>query len=263
MSESQRTFVLTGATGVVAPQVARTLLARGDRLMLTGRDPERLEAVRASLDSEGEVDALAAQITDPDAADAVVARAIERFGPLDGLVALAGAFRAGTPVALADPSVYLDLYEANVLSAAMASRAVLRRMEGPGWFIYLTSTMADAPMPTMGPYAASKAALTAFVRSLSREVKDRDIRANLVAISLVDSPEYREERGGGDPSQWVPIEHVAEAIAFFTSPAANSFHGSVIPMPGRFALVPTPGAIGGGGPPPGMGPGGPPPGAGP
>jgi hypothetical protein len=118
----------------------------------------------------------------------------------------------------------------------------------------------------MGPYAASKAALAAWVRALSREVKDRGVHANMIMTTLIDSPKTRGEHPGADYSQWVPVDDVAEMVAFLTSDAAGSMYGSVVPLLGKFALDAPAGAIvmgpppGVGGPPPGAG--GPPPGGG-
>jgi NAD(P)-dependent dehydrogenase (short-subunit alcohol dehydrogenase family) len=252
-----RAFLVTGASGGMAPFVARALLARGDRLMLTGRNADRLAELEAELDGAG-VATLAVDVAEPDDASAAVAQTIGQFGRLDGLIHLAGAFRAGTPVIAADRDLYLDLYRANFLTAAVATQAVLRAMNGgPGWLVYVTSLLAQEPMPTMGPYAASKSALLTWVRALGREVADRGIHANAVVATLVDTPRNRAVQPGADHSHWVPAEAVTDVIAFLSSPAASAFYGSAVPAYGRFALHPPAGAVGG--PPPGV-PGGPPPG---
>ena len=265
-----RTLMITGATGGAGEIVAQRLLARGDRLLLIGRDPDRLDELERELDAGDRVVTFAGGLSDPAQADAAVALGIERFGALEGLVNLAGAFRAGLPVALADPQDYLDLYDANLMVAAMASRAILRRLAGEGWFVFVTAFLAREPMPTMGPLAASKAALEGWAKAFHREVKDRGIHVNVLDVTLLDTPHGRETHPGGDYSQWVPGEQFADTIAFLTSPAGGAFYGGLLPLHGKFAIGggPPPGMGGGppggaaGGPPPGVAAGGPPPGVG-
>lgn len=256
-STEPRAFLITGATGATAPYVARTLLARGDRLLLTGRNAARLAELEAELCDDG-IATLAADVAEPEQAAAAAAAVVERFGRVDGLVHLAGAFHAGTPVVAAGPDLYLDLYRANVLSAAMATQAVLRRMEGPGWLVYITSLLALEPMPTMAPYAASKSALLTWVKALAREVANRGIHANAVVSTLIDTPSLRAQRPDADHGQWVPAGDLADVVAFLTSPASGALYGSAVPAHGRFALYPPPGALGAP-----NGPGGPPATAGP
>jgi 3-oxoacyl-[acyl-carrier protein] reductase len=248
MSEDNgRCLLVTGATGATGEHVARRLLARGDRLVLTGRDRVRLDELERALASD-HVLAVACDVSEPGGAELAVEQGRARFGALDGCVSLAGSFRAGTPVFVADADVYTELYAANVLTAALASRAVLRQLDGPGWFVYLTSLLAREPMPSTGPYAASKAALTAWARAFSREVRDRGVHVNVIASSVINTPANRDRQPGLDYGQWVPVEDVAEVIAFLTSPASAGMHGSEVDVLGKFALYPPPGAVAAGPP---------------
>lgn len=266
LDSSSKVFLITGASGGAAPYVARTLLARGDRVVLTARNADRLAELEHELSAGNAVATVTADVIEPEQAAMVAARAVEQFGRLDGLVHLAGAFRAGTPVIAAPPEVYLELYRANVVAAAVVTQAVLRQMRtGPGWLVYIGSLLAQEPMPTTGPYAASKSALLAWVRALGREVADLGINANAVVTTLLDTPKNRATQPDADHSRWVPAEDLAEVVDFLTSSGARSMFGMAVPVHGRFALVPPPGAVGG--PPPGViaGPprsavGGPPPG---
>jgi len=248
------TFLLTGATGGFAPFAARRLLERDDRLVLMARDAGALRSVADQLGAG--VATFAGSASDPAACAAAVSLAVEQFGGIDGLVALAGAAPAPAPVAMAEPGAYTSMFEANVLTAAMASQAVVRQLSGPAWFVYMSSLLAKEPMPTMSPYAAAKAALNAWARGFSREVKDRDIRVNVIETSLIDTPKNRAQQPGMDYSQWVPAEQMADVVAFLTSEGAAAMLGGVIPVPGRFALIPAMMGGGGGPPPPAAGNGG-------
>jgi NAD(P)-dependent dehydrogenase (short-subunit alcohol dehydrogenase family) len=264
-----RTLMVTGATGGAAPDVARRLLDRGDRLLLVGRSAEALAAIEAELGGGDRVATFAGQVSDPAQADAAVAHGVERLGPLQGLINLAGSFRAGLPVAIAEPADYMALIEANLMVGAMASRAVLRQLSGEGWFVFVTAFLAREPMPTMGPLAASKAALEGWAKAFHLEVKDRGVHVNVLDVTLLDTPTARASRPGMDPSLCVSGEHFAQTIEFLTSDGGGAFYGGLVPLHGKFSIAggPPPGAAGG--PPPGAGGpgaggpgGGPPPGAG-
>ena len=261
MSAEPRTFLVTGASGGVGPYAARRLLARGDHVVLMARDGDRLRALAGELGDDSKIAVFAGAAQNPADADAAVALGCERFDKVDGLVALAGAFVVGLPVALADPDAYTGLFEANVLTAAMASRAVLRRLQGPGSFVYLNSMLVHDPMPSMGPYVASKAALNAWAAAFSREVKDRGHRVNVIETRLIDTPKHREQQPGADHSQWVPAENIADTIAFLTSeePGAASMFGGVIQVKGTFTPGPPAGGPPGQSPPGGAKPPEPPP----
>lgn len=244
-------FVVTGATGGLGEAVARRLLARGDRLLLTGRDGDRLDDLRSRLGS-ADTETFTGDVSVVAEAEAAAARARDRFGRVDGLVHLVGSFHAGDLAVLADPDVYIDQYRANVVSAAVATRGVLRQMDDGGYLVYISSLLALEPTPAVGPYAAAKAALLAWVKSTAREVMARGVHANAIVTTFVDTPKRRLQMPGADRSLWIPMDEVSEVIAFLTSPMAGALHGSVVPVYGRFAFQ-----IPGGGPPAGP-PGGPP-----
>jgi 3-oxoacyl-[acyl-carrier protein] reductase len=264
------TLVVTGATGGVGEDVARRLLERGDRLLLVARNEQRLVETSDRLGSD-RIEIFAADVTAPDQAEAVAARAIERFDRIDGLVHLVGTF-AARPVFMAEPDLYLDLFTSNVLSAAVMTRALLPRLNTPGYLVYISSLLAYQPMPARGPYAASKAALLAWAQSLSREVMSRGIHANVIVGALLDTKVSRELQPEGDHSHEVTPDAIADVVVFLTSPAARAIYGSAIPVLGTYVLEPpaavmaraaahaaAAGGPPGGGPPPGVGgpPGGP------
>jgi NAD(P)-dependent dehydrogenase (short-subunit alcohol dehydrogenase family) len=238
-----RTFMVTGATGNLGEYVAQHLLGRGDRLMLVGRDAVRLVELGERLGTADRVAHRVADVLDPAEAVAAADDAHERFGRLDGLVHLVGAFHIGRPASAVDPELCVDLYRSNVVSAMTSTAAVLRHLGSEGYLVYLSSLLAEEPMAASGPYSAAKAALHAWVRALSREVKDRGVHANIVVTSRIDTPARRAEFPGADHSTWVPGEDLAALVGVLTSPAAAALHGSVVHAAGTFALDPPAAAV--------------------
>ncbi len=248
MSEAQA-LLITGATGPMAEASVRLLSERGDRLLLTGRNTARLEELEKSYD----VETLTVDVTKPLGARHAAEVAKDRLGRLDGLVHLVGSFQMGS-VERTTATEYEWLLSANFLSAVRTTQAVLSQLDGGGRLVYVGSVLASEPLPGFGAYAASKAALLAWVRALSHEVKHRGIHANAVMMTMADTPDARRTRPHVDFSQAVTPEVVARTIGFLTSEAADGLYGSIVPVLGRTGGSPPHAS-----PPSGSGPSGSPP----
>jgi 3-oxoacyl-[acyl-carrier protein] reductase len=228
-------IVVAGATGALGPDVTVRLAAAGHRLALTGRNAGRLAELAAGHDVD-QVAPLAGDMSDPADAYRLVAAAAERFGRVDGLVNLIGGFATG-PVAQTDTGTYRRLFETNVLAAVTATKAVLPHLRDGGRLVYISSVLASEPCAGFSAYAASKAALAAFVRSLAHEVKHRGVHANLVVMTMADTPEARRHRPHVDFDQATRPDAVAKVVEFLLSPAADGLYGSVLPVLGRFEFT--------------------------
>ncbi|MFI6305979.1 SDR family oxidoreductase [Amycolatopsis thailandensis] len=228
-------FLVTGATGPVAEATIRLMAKRGDRLLLTGRDRARLAELDRAYGAEGQVETYAVDVTAPGGADEAAARAAERFGGLGGLVHLVGSFHAG-PVVFTGAEHYERLLRVNFLSAVTVTQAVLPRLSDGGRLVYFGTPLAQEPLAALSAYAASKAALLAWVRSLAHEVKHRGVHANAVVMTMADTPQARADRPQADFSEAVTPELVAGAVGFLTSDAADGLYGSLVPVLGRFGF---------------------------
>lgn len=227
---------VTGATGGVGPAVVRALADAGATVLASARD----EAAVAALAAEHGIPAerwlaLPVDLTDEAAVRAAVARGIERFGQIDVLVAVAGTWRGGTPVADTDPATLDFLWRANVLTAFNACRAVLPHMTARGWgrIITFAARAAVAGQAKSGSYAASKAAVVALTQSIAAEVRANGITANTLLLSTVDTPDNRAAMPNADTSKWVRPEQIAGVIGFLCSDAAAAMSGTAIPVYGR------------------------------
>ncbi|MEU4537644.1 SDR family oxidoreductase [Streptosporangium sp. NPDC023825] len=240
-------FLITGATGQLAEAVIELLGARGDRLLLTGRDKDRLALLERRHGVAGRIETLAADVSDPEGARLAAEEAVRRFGRLDGLVHMVGGFRAG-PLFLMDSGVYEQMLRDNFLSAVTATQAVLPHLTEGARLVYFSTPLADEPLPALSAYAAAKAALVAWVRSIAHEVKRSGIHANTVVMTMADTPDKRRERPGMNFDHTVTPDLVANVVAFLTSEAADGLYGSSVPVLGRFEFKSELG-----GPPPGGG----------
>jgi len=224
-------LLLTGATGPVGEAVVRVLRERGDRLLLSGRNEERLKELAQAYDA----DTYPADVTTPEGAAELAAEAERRLGGVAGLVHLVGSFQAG-PVMRTPPADYDRLLRTNYLSAVYMCQALLPRLAEGSRLVFFGSPLAAEPLAGLGGYAAAKAALLAWARSFGHEVKGRGVHVNAVVMSMADTPEARQDRPHLDFTHAVSPELVARAVGFLTSEAADGLYGSLVPVQGRFGF---------------------------
>ena len=245
MSDAQ-VLLVTGPTGTMGEAVVTRLAAAGHRLFLVARNESRLTELAGACDADDRVATLAADVSQPLGARRAVSAAMDRFGRVDGLVHLVGGFQVG-PVALTDLAAYQRLFAANLLSAVSATQAVLPHLGEGSHVVFLSSVLAQEPFPGLGAYAASKAALQAWAKSLSHEVKHRGVHVNVVLMTMADTPHARAQRPHVDFDHATKPSAVASLIEFLISPAADGMYGAVVPVLGRFEFsspltAPPPGA---------------------
>lgn len=161
--EGSRVAVV-GATGALGSLVAAELATRGARLLVVGRDADRLDA----LDAQARV---VADLGDARAGADVASAAREHLGGLDGLVNAAGVVAFG-PLAETPDEVVEELFLANVVGPLLLLRRVLPLLEeSQGFVAQLSAVVAEQPLPRMAAYSASKAALSAAAVALRTELR--------------------------------------------------------------------------------------------
>ncbi len=157
---------VVGASGGLGTPIARRLADQGARLILAGRSVERLNAL-------GIDDAVAVRldVRDPRAGDVLAAAALGHYERLDGLVNAAGIVAFG-PLVETDDTVIEELFLTNVIGPLWLIKRVAPLLaESRGFLVNISAVVAEQPMANMVAYSATKAALTAADRSLSRELR--------------------------------------------------------------------------------------------
>src|ERR1044072_2222388 len=172
-------------------------------------------------------DGRAVDLLDEDAARDWCADLLERFGRVDGLLHLVGGWRGGQPLheaPLADWDLLHDLLIRTVQHTSRAFHDALLAAEH-GRFVLVSAKQAQAPSNSNAAYAAAKAAAEAWTLALADGFADTSATANIVVIDAILTPRMREENPDGDFASFTPAEHIAEAIAFLCSDAANEMNG--------------------------------------
>jgi NADP-dependent 3-hydroxy acid dehydrogenase YdfG len=162
---------VVGASGGLGAPIARRLAERGARLVIAGRQQDRLDALAIEAAPSVVLD-----VRNADAGDALVATAHEVFGRLDGVVNAAGIVAFGS-LQDTDDAVLEELFLTNVLGPLWLIKRVIPALSATrGFFVNISAVVAESPMPGMVGYSASKAALTGADRALVRELRRLHIR---------------------------------------------------------------------------------------
>ncbi|UXH76093.1 SDR family NAD(P)-dependent oxidoreductase [Roseateles amylovorans] len=250
--------IVTGASGLIGLAVCRLLL-RQQAVVLAlfhrhGAALDDLGATAAAMAGEmagasapadtrpvGRLDTLQVDLTDPAAARTVVAQALERHGRVDALIHCAGTTlrKSALMTSRADQAALFDL---NLVSATQLCREVLRPMwrQNSGRIVLVGSRAGAHGLPGQADYAATKAALEGYAKSLAGEVGRHQITVNVVAPGALVAPPgspYSEDEqtriqaaiGLGRVAQ---PEEIAAVVAFLVSPLASYVSGAVIPVDG-------------------------------
>lgn len=234
MAERQ-VVLITGATGPMGRATTARFAVDGARLALVGTDLGRLEAAAAGAGLAADASLLVpADLRSRDAAAAMAATVIERFGRIDVLLHLVGGWSGGTAVVDLDPDEIRRMLDQHLWTTVNTLAAVVPGMVERGFGRVATvSTLATAnPGPRGASYVMAKAAEEVLLRSLAREVGGSGVTANVLAVKTIDDPSKREPGSSPAKGSTSPAE-IAEILAFLASPAAASVNGQRIALEGR------------------------------
>lgn len=228
-----RVAVVSGAAGGIGRAVVRALREQGARVVAF----DRVEA--SPGDAEPDLRSAVVDVRDPVQVEALVERVEEEWGPIDLGVSVAGVLRTGPALDMADED-WDALFDVNAKGVFHLLRALGRRMMARrrGSLVTVGSNAGGVPRQGMAAYAASKAAASAFTRSLGLELAPYGVRCNVVAPGSTRTPmlEGMLRTGGseealirGAPESYkggIPLgrladpRDVAEAVVFLLSDRA-------------------------------------------
>lgn len=239
-----QTTIITGAASGIGLAIARRLAREGHALVLVDRSAEALEGVRADLEGAAGILSCPGDVTREADVDATVARAIETFGAIDGVVTSAGIVQA-TKGFDVTAQAFRDHLEINVTGSWLYAQAAARHMaeKGRGAIVMIGSVYGEGGAPMRTAYCASKGAVHNMVRSLAVEWGPLGIRVNAVAPTGVRTPMVQDliDRGtfnlkgvqGRTPlGRLAEPEEVAAGIRFLLSDEASMVNGHILAVDG-------------------------------
>lgn len=242
-----RVAVVTGASSGIGAATARALGAAGGRVVLVGRDRERLEEAGAAVEATGaEAHLVNADIADGDGPSRIVAASLDRFGAVDVLVNAAGVFQPSPFAETPDESLDLQ-WEVNVRAPYRLTREALPHLGRGSSIVFISSNAGHVGFPNSSAYCASKGAIELLVKSLAMELAPQGIRVNAVApgnvhtkmnAHLFEDPEYTRQMLDMTPAGRVgEVDDIAPAVVFLASPAADYIHGASLLVDGGWVAA--------------------------
>jgi 3-oxoacyl-[acyl-carrier protein] reductase len=245
MGLTDKLCVVTGASSGIGLATARKLSAEGARVLLVARDAERLEVAAARVGGEY----IAADVTDPESDELIIATCAEQMGGIDVLVNNAGTSYVSRLGELTDDE-WRQQYELHVMAPMRLMRAAAPRMAGRGGgrIVNVCSSSGKRPSQTNPAYSVTKAAQLSLSRVFADAYARAGVRINAVTPGPIDSElwlapggmaEQLGKQRGMTPEEAlaaqrdkVPIgrygtpDEVADVIAFLCSERASNVTGA-------------------------------------
>ena len=239
-----KTALVTGASGGIGWASAKVLAGAGARLAVSGTRRERLEQLVNEIDAGAA--AFPCDLSDSDAAEALVPQVEEALGQIDILVNNAGITRDNLLLRMRDEE-WEQVLNVNLTSAFRLARAAAKGMmqRRYGRIISITSVVGVTGNPGQANYAASKAAMIALSKSLALELATRGVTANCIAPGMIDTDmiaklndDQRAAIAARIPARRLGApDVVAAGVLFLASDEAAYITGQTIHLNGGLAMI--------------------------
>lgn len=241
---SGKTALVTGASGGIGEAVAKSLHGQGATVVLHGTRAEKLEALSAELGDRSHV--VTANLGDREAVAGVIDAAAEKAGPVSILVNNAGITRDNLAMRMKDEE-WDQVLEVNLTASMILCRAALRNMMKArhGRIISISSIVGVTGNPGQTNYAASKAGMIGYSKSLAQEVASRGVTVNIVAPGFIETPmtdalsdAQKDTLLGRVPAGRLgQVDEIAAAVTYLASDEAAYVTGATIHVNGGMAML--------------------------
>ena len=237
-----RVALVTGGSRGIGESIARQLARLGASVVLTARTEVAAEKIAGAIRAGGDsATAAVLDVNDPAAVESCVASVLETHQRIDILVNNAGITRDNLLMRMKSED-WESVISTNLGGTYRMSRAVVSKMVRAryGRIVNVTSVVGTLGNPGQANYAASKAGVEAFSRSLARELGSRNITINCVAPGLIDTEMTRalDEKQRNALMSQVPLgrlgtpQDVADAVVFLVGSGAAYVTGITLHVNG-------------------------------
>jgi NAD(P)-dependent dehydrogenase (short-subunit alcohol dehydrogenase family) len=223
--------IVTGGTGALGQAIALRLLRDGAAVAVPWVAATEHDALvaRAPGDDRRRLLLAACDVAEPASMADFARTVVGRFGEVTVLVTAVGGF-AGGGLTQTDLGIWNRMLTLNLTSAFVAARAIVPWMRSAryGRIVTIASRAILPPPPGMLAYAVAKAGVIALTQSLAAELKPDGITVNAVLPSTMNTPANRAAMPDVDPKSWVPVESVADAVAFLARRDSGHITGTLL-----------------------------------
>lgn len=215
----EKTCVVTGGAGSLGNAVARLFLAEGARVLLVDVDAAGLDRIAAELASD-DLDVVVADVSNAEATEAYIQKAVARFGAIDVLFSNAGNFGAVSPIAGYPDRAFDAVFAVHVKGAYLAAKHAVPHMNDGGSIIITSSVAGMRGDAGVYAYITAKHAQIGLMRCLAKELAPRRIRVNTIHPGPIDNTfQLAVEQGLGNALG-------VDGTAFFNAMIPLGRHGS-------------------------------------
>ncbi len=241
-----KVVLVTGGSRGIGRAIASSLAIEGATVVLAARDAGRLsEAVEGITSAGGRAESVSIDVADRSSVKAATARVLETHGRIDGLVNNAGVTRDNLVLRMKDED-WQAVLATNLTGVFLCTQAVLRPMikQRSGRIVNVTSVVGLMGNAGQANYAASKAGVVGFTKSVAREVASRGITANAVAPGFIDTDmtATMTDKAKEAVTAAIPIgrvgrpEDISGAVTYLVSDDAAYITGQVLGVDGGFRM---------------------------
>lgn len=241
---TNKSALVTGASGGIGEAIAKTLHAQGATVTISGTRREKLEEVAASLGDR--VHVAPCNLSDREDVASLVGKAEEAMGKVDILVNNAGITKDNLFMRMKDEE-WDDVINVNLTATFTLMRAALRGMmrNRYGRIVNISSISAIIGNPGQPNYSASKAGMIGMSKSLAREIAPRGITVNCIAPGFISTPMTNElnEKQVEAIAQAIPSgtfgepDDIASAVLYLSSDEAKYMTGQTLHINGGMVMV--------------------------
>ena len=233
--------IVTGASRGIGRGIALLLAARGAQVIAAARGDNAAATVAEIQQAGGKAEAASVDVTDGASIEAMVAGVLARHGRIDVLVNNAGITRDQLMLRMKRDD-WDQVIATNLTAAFTAVQAVLKPMikQRAGRIISISSVVGETGNAGQANYAASKAGLIGFSKSLAREVASRNITVNVVTPGMIETDMTKaiSDKAHHDWAASIPLARlgtpadIANAVCFLASDEASYITGQVLAVNG-------------------------------
>ena len=236
--------LITGATGGIGGEIAKTLNEAGAEIGISGTRLESLKALAETLGDQTHI--FACNLNDPLAIADLLKAVSEKMGGIDILINNAGITRDNLFMRMSDEE-WLDVLNINLTATMKLCKGVIRGMMKNRWgrIINISSVVGATGNPGQANYAASKAGMVGMSKSLAYEVASRGITVNIIAPGFIETPmtdKLNEDQKTNILTQ-VPVgrmgtaTEIASAALYLASSEASYLTGATLHINGGMAMI--------------------------